>query len=181
MSKHCKVQQNTAQFTKIIININKSKCLICDAILIQTNYYLLKMIFHPSIHLHSYSPGGVQAREMEWGPDTVTLWGDGIPVGHDTGVCITYLSLTPVPPSVVASNSYTYLKRWQGKEGCGESSKDSGKGAVSNKKMYTAKINTSQIYPTFSQTIVQVIIYIFCMAKMALCKKSYYFIIRSSQ
>lgn len=58
-----------------------------------------------------YLPGGAQEREMEWGPDTITLWGGGIPVGHETGVCITYLSLSPVPPPVLAPSSYTYLKK----------------------------------------------------------------------
>lgn len=89
----------------------------------QCSYQILSTKNDSSIHRDSYSPGVVQAREMEWGPDTVTLWGGWIPVGQETGVCITYLSLTPVPPSVLASSSYIYLKRWQGKEGCGESSR----------------------------------------------------------
>lgn len=63
---------------------------------------------------YGYLPGGVQARETERGPNTVTLWGGWIPVGQDDGVCIEYFSLTAVPPSVLASSSYTYLRRrWQ--------------------------------------------------------------------
>jgi len=69
-----------------------------------------------SFHIDCYSPGGDQAREMEKGPDTVTLWGGGIPVGQEAGVCIAYLSLTPVPPSVLASSSYKYLQRGEEQE-----------------------------------------------------------------
>lgn len=45
-------------------------------------------------------------------------------MGLETGVCITYVSLTLVPPPVLASSSYTYLKRRRGTEGADEGSRE---------------------------------------------------------
>lgn len=71
-----------------------------------------------------------------------------MPPGQEAGVCRTYLSLTPVPPAVLASSSYSYLER------CGEIRVSGQGGGWREEGQHNTWIHTNHFFLTYTSRLV---------------------------